>query len=416
MKTVQEASDLSLNKAGQKTIYPILFMICFSHLLNDLMQSIIPSVYPIIKDKYNFSFTQIGAITFTYQITASILQPFVGFYTDRKPQPFSLPLAMIFTMGGIVALSFANHFYFFLGAVALIGLGSSIFHPESSRVAYMASGGRKGLAQSIFQLGGHAGTSIGPLLAALIVIPFGQFSLLFFCLAAFTGMLILRRISKWYQDNLRLRAKKISNQNQLYAEGISRNRILLSIAILLLLLFSKYIYMASMTNYFTFYLIDTFNVSAQHSQYYLFLFLAAIAVGTMIGGPVGDRIGRKYVIWFSILGVAPFTLLLPYMSLTWTVILAILIGLILSSAFSAIMLYATDLIPGKIGTIAGLFYGFMFGIAGIGSAVLGWLAEKTSITYIFSICSYLPLIGIIAVFLPGIKSPEPPPVKWNAKK
>lgn len=406
METVKGTGDLSPQKIAQKTIYPILFMICFSHLLNDLMQSVIPSVYPIIKDKYNLNFTQIGAITFTYQITASLLQPLVGFYTDRKPQPYSLPLAMIFPMGGIIALSLANNFYFFLGAVALIGLGSSIFHPESSRVAYIASGGRKGLAQSIFQLGGHVGTSIGPLLAALIVIPFGQFSIICFCFAAFMGILILRRIGKWYQEHLQFRKKKSSDKSQMYAVGISRNRIMISMAILLMLLFSKYIYMASMTNYFTFYLIDKFNVSVQHSQYYLFAFLAAIAIGTMIGGPVGDLIGRKYVIWFSIFGVAPFTLLLPHMTLTWTVIIAVLIGLVLSSAFSAIMLYATDLIPGKIGTLAGLFYGFMFGIAGIGSAVLGWAADKTSIQYVFSICSYLPLIGIIAIFLPSIKNPK----------
>lgn len=406
MEITKETGDLSPQNIAQKTVYPILFMICFSHLLNDLMQSVIPSVYPIIKEQYNFSFSQIGIITFTYQITASLLQPLIGFYTDRKPQPYSLPLAMLFTMGGIIALSFANSFYSFLGAVALIGLGSSIFHPESSRVAYLASGGRKGLAQSIFQLGGHAGTAIGPLLAALIVIPFGQFSLIYFCIAACIGMLILNRIGKWYQEHLQFR-KKNSNDNHLeYVEGISKKRVMVSMIILLILLFSKYIYMACMTSYFTFYLIDKFNITVSHSQYYLFAFLAAVAVGTMIGGPVGDLIGRKYVIWISILGVAPFTLLLPYMSLAWTVIFAILTGLILSSAFSAIMLYATDLVPGKIGTIAGLFYGFMFGIAGIGSAALGWLADRTSIEYVFTICSYLPCIGIIAILLPNIRNPQ----------
>lgn len=407
MKTFKLNDDhLAAKNTVSKTIYPILFMICFSHLLNDLMQSVIPSVYPIIKDKYHFSFTQIGIITFTYQITASLLQPLVGFYTDRKPQPYSLPLAMVFTMCGIIILSIADSFHIFLIAVALIGLGSSIFHPESSRVAYMASGGRKGLAQSIFQLGGHAGTSIGPLLAALIVIPFGQFSLIWFCLTAIIGMLILSRISIWYKEHLQFKLKHIQNTGQVYAAGISKNRVMISMAILLMLLFSKYIYMASMTSYFTFYLIDKFHLSIQQSQYYLFSFLAAVAVGTMIGGPVGDRFGRKYVIWFSILGVAPFTLLLPYMTLTLTIVFAVLIGLILSSAFSAIMLYATDLIPGKIGTIAGLFYGLMFGIAGIGSAALGWLADKTSIDYVFSICSYLPLIGVIAVLLPNIKNPS----------
>ncbi|MFZ4928441.1 MFS transporter [Chryseobacterium sp. Mn2064] len=406
MEITKTTGDLSPQKIAQKTVYPILLMICFSHLLNDLMQSVIPSVYPLIKDKYNFSFSQIGIITFTYQITASLLQPLIGFYTDRKPQPYSLPLAMIFTMGGIIALSFADNFYFFLGAVALIGLGSSIFHPESSRVAYLASGGRKGLAQSIFQLGGHAGTAIGPLLAALIVIPFGQFSLIYFCIAACIGMLILSRIGKWYEEHLQFRKKYSSDNSQAHVEGISKNRVMISMAILLILLFSKYIYMASMTSYFTFYLIDKFNISVEYSQYYLFAFLASVAVGTMIGGPVGDFIGRKYVIWISILGVAPFTWLLPHMNLEWTVIFAILIGLILSSAFSAIMLYATDLVPGKIGTIAGLFYGLMFGIAGIGSAALGWIADRTSIEYVFTICSYLPFIGIIAIFLPNIRNPQ----------
>jgi len=394
-------------KSTQKTIYPILFIICFSHLLNDLMQAVIPAVYPIIKEKYNFSFTQIGIITFTYQITASLLQPLVGLYTDRKPQPFSLPFAMVFTLAGIVVLAFAPSFVFFLGAVALIGLGSSIFHPESSRVTYMASGGRKGLAQSIFQLGGHAGTSIGPLLAALLIIPFGQVALLYFCFAAFAGMFLLFRVARWYDQHVKLWQKETKEDAPVYAGGFTRSRIILSITILLILVFSKYIYMASMTNYFTFYLIAKFNMSIQSSQYYLFAFLASIAIGTLLGGPIGDFIGRKYVIWFSILGVAPFTLLLPHMNLAWTIILAMLIGLIISSAFAAIMLYATDLIPGKIGTISGLFYGFMFGVAGIGSAALGWLADKTSIEYIFSICAYLPLVGIIAIFLPSLKRVAP---------
>lgn len=394
-------------KSTQKTIYPILFMICFSHLLNDLMQAVIPAVYPIIKEKYNFSFTQIGIITFTYQITASLLQPLVGLYTDRKPQPFSLPFAMVFTLAGIVVLAFAPSFVFFLGAVALIGFGSSIFHPESSRVTYLASGGRKGLAQSIFQLGGHAGTSIGPLLAALLIIPFGQVALLYFCFAAFAGMFLLFRVARWYDQHVKLWQKETKEDAPVYAGGFTRSRIILSITILLILVFSKYIYMASMTNYFTFYLIAKFNMSIQSSQYYLFAFLASIAIGTLLGGPIGDFIGRKYVIWFSILGVAPFTLLLPHMNLAWTIILAMLIGLIISSAFAAIMLYATDLIPDKIGTISGLFYGFMFGVAGIGSAALGWLADKTSIEYIFSICAYLPLVGIIAIFLPSLKRVAP---------
>jgi len=279
-------------KSTQKTIYPILFIICFSHLLNDLMQAVIPAVYPIIKEKYNFSFTQIGIITFTYQITASLLQPLVGLYTDRKPQPFSLPFAMVFTLAGIVVLAFAPSFVFFLGAVALIGFGSSIFHPESSRVTYLASGGRKGLAQSIFQLGGHAGTSIGPLLAALLIIPFGQVALLYFCFAAFAGMFLLFRVARWYDQHVKLWQKETKEDAPVYAGGFTRSRIILSITILLILVFSKYIYMASMTNYFTFYLIAKFNMSIQSSQYYLFAFLASIAIGTLLGGPIGDFIVR----------------------------------------------------------------------------------------------------------------------------
>ncbi|WP_300675150.1 MFS transporter [Soonwooa sp.] len=405
MITTEKTTEITAKKIAHKTIYPVLFMICFSHLLNDLMQSVIPSIYPLIKEKYDFSFTQIGIITFTYQVTASLLQPWIGRYTDKKPQPYSLPLGMLFSLSGIILLAFANNFYLFLFAVALVGLGSSIFHPESSRVAYIASGGQKGLAQSIFQLGGSFGTALGPLLAAIIIIPFGQTSLVFLCLAAFLGIFILQRVSKWYQEHLDFRKKSASNVQQIYAAGITKKQVMFSMAILFLLLFSKYIYMASMTNYFTFYLIDKFHVSVQHAQYYLFAFLAAVAVGTMIGGPVGDRIGRKYVIWFSILGVAPFTLLLPHLSLLWTIVFAILIGLILSSAFSAIMLYATDLVPGKIGTIAGLFYGLMFGVAGIASAGLGWIMDRTSVEYVFSFCAYLPLIGIFAVFLPKIKNP-----------
>lgn len=402
MDTTTPTQAAQPQKLIEKTLYPILFAISFSHLLNDLLQSVIPSVYPIIKDKYNFSFTQIGIITFTYQITASLLQPVVGNYTDRNPKPFSLPLAMLFTMSGIVALSFASSFYGFIAAVCLVGLGSSVFHPEATRVAHMASGGKKGLAQSVFQLGGNAGTSIGPLLAALIVLPFGQSSLLWFTIISLGGILLLYRISKWYASHLQLRKKSGTSISE-YAPGITRQRAYISIGILLVLVFSKYIYMSSMTSYFTFYLIEKFQVSVQQSQYYLFCFLASVAAGTIIGGPIGDRIGRKYIIWISILGVAPFTILLPYANLQWTVIISIIIGIILSSAFSAIVVYATELMPGKIGTIAGLFYGFMFGVAGVGSAYLGWLADQTGLDFVFKICSYLPLIGIIAFFLPSIK-------------
>lgn len=386
----------------QKTVFTVLFTISFSHLLNDMMQSVIPSIYPIVKDKYNFTFTQIGLITLAFQLTASILQPFVGAYTDRKSKPFSLTLAMVFSLAGIIALSFASSFLSFLIAVTLIGLGSSVFHPEASRVAYLASGGKKGLAQSIFQLGGNAGTAIGPLLAAIIVLPHGQLSIIWFSLAAMVGMIILFAIGKWYQDHIQIRKRNSAHIPTEVVPGISKNRVVISIGILLVLVFSKYIYMASMTNYFTFYLIEKFNVSVGESQYYLFAFLAAAAIGTIIGGPIGDRFGRKYVIWFSILGAAPFTLLIPHVNLFWTITLAALVGVIIASAFSAILVFATDLVPGKIGMIAGLFFGFMFGVAGIGSAVLGWIADKTGIQYVFQLCAYLPLLGIITMFLPNV--------------
>lgn len=386
----------------QKTVYTILFTISFSHLLNDLMQSVLPSVYPVIKDKYNFSFTQIGIITLVFQLTASILQPFVGAYTDKKPKPFSLALAMVFTLSGIVTLSLASDFSYLLLAAGLVGLGSSVFHPEASRVAYLASGGKKGLAQSIFQLGGNAGSALGPLLAALIVIAYGQSSILWFSVVPVLGVIILLAVGKWYQEHLSWRKNNAVRVVTEFAHGLSRKRVILSIGILLALVFSKYIYMTSMTSYFTFFLIDKFDVSVQASQYYLFAFLLAVAIGTIIGGPLGDRFGRKYVIWFSILGAAPFTLLLPYVDLFWTVFLAMVIGLIIASAFSAILVYATDLVPSRIGTIAGLFFGFMFGIAGIGSALLGKLADETSIGYVFRLCAFLPLLGIITVFLPSV--------------
>lgn len=391
------------NAITQKTVFTILFTISLSHFLNDLMQAVIPSIYPIVKDQYNFSFTQIGFITLAFQLTASILQPLVGAYTDKNNKPFSLTLAMAFTFAGVIALSLAGSFVSFLVAVILIGLGSSVFHPEASRVAYLASGGRKGLAQSIFQLGGNAGSAIGPLLAAVIVLPNGQISILWFTLAAIAGMIILFAIGKWYQERIQIRKRNPAIVLTEIAPGISKSRVIISISILLILVFSKYFYLAGMTNYFTFYLIEKFNVTVAESQYYLFAFLAAVAVGTIIGGPIGDRFGRKFVIWFSILGAAPFTLLLPHVDLFWTILLAIVIGVILASAFSAILVYATDLVPGKIGMIAGLFFGFMFGMGGIGSALLGWIADEVNIEYVFRLCAYLPLIGAITVFLPNVK-------------
>jgi FSR family fosmidomycin resistance protein-like MFS transporter len=394
---------IDTKRITQQTVFSILFTISFTHLLNDMLQAVIPAVYPVIKEKFNLTFAQIGLITLTYQLTASILQPFIGFYTDKRPRPYSLVIAMGFTLLGLVAVSFASSFLNILLAVSLIGVGSSIFHPESSRVAHLASGGKKGLAQSIFQLGGNAGSAIGPLLAAIIVVPHGQFYLIWFSLAAILGIVVLSRVAKWYQEQLALKALNKSIVKEEIHHSLSKNRVVLSLGILMVLIFSKYFYMASMTSYYTFYLMDKFNVSVQQSQVYLFAFLGAVAAGTLIGGPLGDRFGRKYIIWISILGAAPFTLLLPYVSLFWTGALSVVIGLIISSAFSAILVYATELVPGKVGMIAGLFFGFAFGMGGLGSAILGKLADQTSIEYVFKICAFLPLIGIFTGFLPNIE-------------
>lgn len=388
----------------QKTIYPILFIISFSHFINDLLQAVIPSVYPLFKEKFDLSFTQIGLITLTYQLTASILQPFVGMYTDKKSKPFSLMIGMGFTLVGLFFVSIASSFAYLLLAVSSIGIGSSIFHPESSRVAHLASGEKKGLAQSIFQLGGNAGSAVGPLLAALIVIPYGQFYIIWFCLIALIGIFTLYKIAIWYRNHLDEQRQKSTNSRGIIAHHLSKKRVLFSLIILLVLIFSKYFYMASFTSYYTFFLISKFHVSIQESQIYLFVFLGAVAVGTLFGGPLGDKFGRKYVIWISILGVAPFTLMLPYVSLFWVGILSVVIGLILSSAFSAILVYATELIPGKVGLVAGLFFGFAFGMGGLGSAILGKIADENSIEYVFQLCAYLPLIGIFTAFLPNIES------------
>lgn len=387
----------------QKTTYSILFIISFSHLINDLLQAVIPSIYPLIKENFNLSFSQIGIITFTYQIIASILQPFVGMYTDKKSKPYSLLIGMSFTMLGLFFISIASSFTYLLLSVSLIGIGSSIFHPESSRVAHLASGGKKGLAQSIFQLGGNAGSAIGPLLVALIVIPHGQTYIIWFCLIALIGIFVLYKIALWYSEHLSLKnAGKIAKEPAIH--HLSKRRVIISLIILLVLIFSKYFYMTSITSYYTFFLIDKFHLSIQESQLYLFTFLGAVATGTLIGGPLGDKFGRKYVIWISILGVAPFTLLLPHVSLFWVGILSVIIGLIISSAFSAILVYATELLPGKVGLVAGLFFGFAFGMGGLGSAILGKLADATSIAHVFNICAFLPLLGIITGFLPNIEN------------
>ncbi|AWG26894.1 MFS transporter [Flavobacterium kingsejongi] len=399
MKTTVASQEGIEKNAVEKTVYPILFSIAFAHLLNDMLQSVIPSVYPIIKDSFNLSFTQIGMITFAYQIAASILQPFVGIYTDKRPQPFSQIFGMLFTTAGIVVLAFAANFHMILVSVILVGIGSSIFHPESSRVSYLASGGKRGLAQSIFQLGGNAGSAIGPLLVALIVVPYGQTHILWFVIISVIGMAILSKVAFWYQSHLTL--KKVKKAIEL--PDLSKNKIIWSVVILLVLIFSKYFYMASMSSYFTFYLIEKFHLSVQDAQFHLFLFLGAVAAGTLIGGPLGDKFGRKYIIWFSILGAAPFTMMLPYADLFWTGVLSVIIGIIIASAFSAILVYAQELLPKNVGMVSGLFFGFAFGMGGLGSALLGNLADHTSIDYVYHLCAYLPLIGVIAIFLPNLK-------------
>lgn len=389
---------------GEQTVYPILFAISFCHLLNDTIQSLIPAIYPIIKDSYQLSFSQIGLITLTFQLAASLLQPFVGLYTDKKPQPYSLAVGMTFTLTGLIVLSISNNFHLILISVALVGIGSSVFHPESSRMAHTAAGVQHGLAQSIFQLGGNVGSSIGPLLAAWIIVPHGQFSIVWFSVIALLAIFVLTKVGNWYKSVVINARKNNINIVSVNVKKYSTKKIAFSVVILLVLIFSKYFYMASLSSYFTFYLIDKFHVSVQTSQIYLFIFLFSVAAGTLIGGPVGDRIGRKYVIWFSILGTAPFALLLPYSNLFWTGVLIVPIGIIISSAFSAILVYAQELIPGKVGLVAGLFFGFAFGMGGLGSALLGNLADKTSIEHVFYICSFLPLIGIITGFLPNIET------------
>jgi len=408
--TVEPATESQTKKLAKETIFSILLTISFSHLLNDTIQSLIPSIYPLVKNSFHLSFSQVGLITFTFQIAASILQPVVGSYTDKKPHPFSLAIGMSFTLAGLVLLSLAATYYFVLIAVALIGIGSSVFHPEASKVAHMAAGERRGLAQSIFQVGGNTGSALGPLLAALIIVPFGQSNIIWFSLLALLAILVLTHVGRWYKSNMNRTKSKTKNVHLQIHPTFSKGKIVFSIAILLVLIFSKYFYLASMTSYYTFYLIHKFHLSVQSSQFHLFIFLAAVAAGTIIGGPVGDKVGRKYVIWFSILGVAPFTLLLPHANLFWTTILSVFIGVILASAFSAILVYAQELLPGKIGMISGLFFGFAFGMGGLGSALLGTLADHTSIEYVYKVCAYLPLIGLLTGFLPDIgvkkKTPE----------
>jgi FSR family fosmidomycin resistance protein-like MFS transporter len=397
---VSSSPAAPLAAKAQRTVYSVLGAISFSHLINDMIQSLILAIYPMLKDNFALSFGQIGLITLTYQITASLLQPLIGIYTDKHPKPYSLPVGMGFTLSGLLLMSVAPSFGILLVAAALVGCGSSVFHPESSRVARMASGGQHGLAQSLFQVGGNAGSSLGPLLAALIIIPHGQRSIAWVSVAALVAIVVLTQIGRWYK---RHPATKKAKGAQAGHATLSRNKVLFAMGVLMLLVFSKYFYLASINSYFTFYLIDKFHLPVQAAQIHLFVFLAAVAAGTIIGGPVGDRIGRKYVIWVSILGVAPFTLLLPYVNLFWTGVLTVVIGVVLASAFSAILVYAQELIPGKVGMVAGLFFGLAFGMGGIGAAVLGQLADATSIAYVYKVCSFLPLIGVLTVLLPDVE-------------
>ena len=378
----------------------IIGAVALAHLINDLIQAVLPSIYPMLKDSYGLTFTQVGLITLTFQLTASLLQPWVGYYTDRHPKPYLLPMGMICTLIGILMMSQVGSFPLILLAAGLIGIGSSTFHPEASRVARLASGGRFGLAQSTFQVGGNAGSAFGPLLAAAIIIPFGQGNVAWFGLFAVFALLVLYRISRWYANHLSLFKLK---QGQAATHGLSKGRVLSALVVLGLLVFSKYFYMSSLTSYFTFYLIEKFDLSVASSQLHLFLFLGAVAAGTFFGGPIGDKIGRKAVIWFSILGVAPFTLLLPYADLFWTSVLSVVIGFILASAFSAIVVYAQELVPGNVGMIAGVFFGLMFGFGGVGAALLGFLADIHGIEYVYFLCSFLPLLGVLAIFLPRTK-------------
>ncbi|KER04939.1 MFS transporter [Photorhabdus temperata subsp. temperata] len=383
------------------TVFTILGAISISHLLNDMIQSLILAIYPLLQAEFNLSFVQIGMITLTYQITASLLQPLIGLYTDKHPQPYSLPIGMSFTLSGLLLLAYADSFPIILLASALVGTGSSVFHPESSRVARMASGGRHGLAQSLFQVGGNFGTSLGPLLAAAFIAPYGKGNVGWFSLAALLGIVVLLQVSKWYKTQNH--TKKNQAKTVPVVKVLSRKTVIGSLTILLILVFSKYFYLTSISSYYTFYLMHKFGISVQNAQLHLFIFLFAVAAGTIIGGPLGDKIGRKYVIWISILGVAPFTLILPYASLYWTSILSVIIGVILASAFSAILVYAQELIPGKTGMVSGLFFGLAFGMGGIGAAVLGYIADRTSIELVYQICAFLPLLGIFTALLPNIE-------------
>jgi MFS transporter, FSR family, fosmidomycin resistance protein len=385
-------------QARSATVFRVLAAVSVSHFLNDALQAVIPAVYPILKAGYHLDFAQVGLLTLANQLTASLLQPVVGLYTDRRPLPYSLALGMCFTLFGMVLLAVAPSYPFALAAVASVGVGSAVFHPESSRVARMASGGRHGLAQSVFQVGGNVGSALGPLLAALVVLPFGQRSIAWFALAALAAILLLARVGRWYSGRRSAAAHAAQERSPLPPRRVAR-----ALAVLVALVFSKYFYLASLSSYYTFFLIERFHVPVRTAQLYLFVFLGSVAAGALLGGPIGDRIGRRLVIWGSILGVLPFTLALPYASLPWTAVLTVVIGMVISSAFSAIVVYAQDLMPGKVGTVAGLFFGLAFGIGGIGAAVLGRLADQHGIELVYRVCSFLPAIGLLTAFLPDLE-------------
>lgn len=403
---MSQSATESPQQAATSTALNILLALAVAHMLNDTFQAMLPAIYPLLKDSYHLTFTQIGLITLTYQLTGSLLQPVVGFYTDRKPKPYSLPIGMGVSLTGMALLSQAHTFPLMCLAAGMMGMGSSVFHPEASRVARMASGGRHGFAQSLFQVGGNFGTSLGPLLAAAIIIPRGQAHILWFTLLAVVGILLLAKIGDWYRRNMHRLKPKAAAHGDFVPLKLSKGKVAWAIAVLIVLVFSKYFYLISLTNYYTFYMMDKFHVSVQSAQIYLFVFLFAVAAGTIIGGPVGDRIGRKKVIWISILGVAPFSLVLPHAGLVGTVILTGFIGVILASAFSAILVYAQELLPGNVGLVAGLFFGLAFGAAGIGSALLGKLADHTSIGTVFSVSAFFPLLGLMTAFLPEVEAPK----------
>jgi FSR family fosmidomycin resistance protein-like MFS transporter len=385
-------------QAVQNTTFAVLFAIGFCHMLNDMMQALLPAIYPSLKAEFHLNFTQIGLITLAYQITASLLQPMVGYFSDKKPMPYSLATGAVFTLIGLLGLSIAGSYGAILICAMVIGIGSAVFHPESSRVARMASGGRHGLAQSVFQLGGNTGSALGPLLAAALVARYGQHSIAWAGLLALTSIIVLYNVGRWYKHHGLARMHHHSQAHH----HLSSMKVWVSMTVLLMLMFSKFFYLASITSYYTFYLIQTFHLSVANAQVHLFLFLGAVAAGTMAGGPLGDRFGRKYVIWLSILGILPFTMALPYANLFWTSILSLIIGVVLASAFPAIVVYAQELLPGRVGMISGMFFGFSFGMGGIGAAVLGWLADQTSITFVYKVCAFLPAIGLLTAFLPNI--------------